>query len=433
VEYYRTVLLKNTIQVTDSDGDGVNDSIVFLPKNPINLQFTLTEDVQNLGLYTEYEEVEEVIDSSGLWDTSNYGGFDGGYGYTINNELNTLNNSGDAGSVSVTTELSVSGCIDPLASNYNPNATKQLKDSCEYDNVGTKKIITPDPSTLTNKNIRCVEGWIYVSRLGRVYSAIMYLGGLTPYRWYYNDGSSFINLSTSQHISYLRTSTFWINTSYTNRFLESTDGKGVPYRTYFHLDNQGGDTISRVIDPRHLVDPDTELGLKIRNATESLSNNFAKTLGKSVGTVINSCQDTNPPCYGCTNTSYDPFGTAGAITPFANQATDVSVDPWLSDTFVTTTKDVGWYKCACFTNGTNYKAHANGYGSSGSNWGNGITVGGTVVQGGVGHFDSLHSVFGGLRFTPAGDYHNSNWAKDEHAQLLVDIYAYKVSWMFYMA
>jgi hypothetical protein len=55
----KKILLKREIQTVDTDNDGVADSIVFKPIKPINIQFTLNEDIKNIGLYTENKEEEE--------------------------------------------------------------------------------------------------------------------------------------------------------------------------------------------------------------------------------------------------------------------------------------------------------------------------------------------------------------------------------------
>lgn len=63
----KKILLKREIQTVDTDNDGTADSIVFKPKTftiddedyLINIQFILTEDIKNIGLYTENKEEGE--------------------------------------------------------------------------------------------------------------------------------------------------------------------------------------------------------------------------------------------------------------------------------------------------------------------------------------------------------------------------------------
>ena len=55
----KKILLKRGIQTVDTDGDGIADSIEFTIKEPINIQFTLYEDIKNIGEFTENKEEGE--------------------------------------------------------------------------------------------------------------------------------------------------------------------------------------------------------------------------------------------------------------------------------------------------------------------------------------------------------------------------------------
>jgi hypothetical protein len=470
--YLRTVLLKNRIQVIDTDGDGIGDSIVYLPKDPINIQFTMTEDVQNLGLYTEYEELGEEIDLNGMWDTTNYGGGDGGTGYTQSGGLPPYGGTGDTTDNNGLTD--VEGCTDPLADNYNPAATVYLVGSCTYDFGGVGgggegggtgsgggfggSSPTPDPSLLNASNTRCTEGYLYFYGGGdRHYYAIYpkFISTQTRYIWKWvtaggSRGAENLNLSDHQRrLSDARDNKngygVWISIGEENNYLKAgnfpsdaptylggatfdsggfhvvrgrtyiTQYGGVPATDYRNLGIAVGDAI----------DGSTSLGGRVRSTAEYISSQMAKRLGKNGGTVINSCPNYNPPCYGCRNgTNTNSFGESTDIAPHARNG-DGSLKGQGVD---------GWYKCSCNLNGTNWRPHASVTGG----WGDGLNSNGSVLAGGIGKFDTLTSVFGGLYFTPAGNYLSggSNGDDDFYGNSFptgVDfLYAYKVNWMFYM-
>jgi hypothetical protein len=55
----REILLKRGIVTEDTDGDGIKDTISFKPKQSFNIQFTLTEDIKNMGISTNPDNLKE--------------------------------------------------------------------------------------------------------------------------------------------------------------------------------------------------------------------------------------------------------------------------------------------------------------------------------------------------------------------------------------
>jgi len=132
--YKRRVQIERFISTIDSDGDGVIDTIKLVTTDKF-LPIVLKQTIDDLGIYTDYDEKEEsqVIDLSTLWDNSNDGSNDGGDDDTVDWDGNPYVDGEVANGPGGTVQIE--GCTDPAANNYNPGATIPCNgdDSCcEY-------------------------------------------------------------------------------------------------------------------------------------------------------------------------------------------------------------------------------------------------------------------------------------------------------------
>ena len=115
MEIYRRKILSNRVITSiDTDGDGQDDAITLAQLTPVNIQFYLKENIDNMGLFTDFVEEVEVIDIDNIWDLDNDGAGDGG----ISSDLPNLTNPYDDGTISTTGGVLPAYCTDPEAENY---------------------------------------------------------------------------------------------------------------------------------------------------------------------------------------------------------------------------------------------------------------------------------------------------------------------------
>jgi len=127
-KYTRKILSNRVITSIDTDGDGQDDAITLMPLTPVNIQFFLKEDIDNMGLFTDFVEEAEVIDIDNVWDLTNDGSGDGG---TMIVNTGLTNPYDDDNVISQTEGILPAYCVDENA---------QGCPSCNY----------VDPATLPN-------------------------------------------------------------------------------------------------------------------------------------------------------------------------------------------------------------------------------------------------------------------------------------------
>jgi len=70
----RKIVLTKYLQTIDTDGDGLDDTILFGTSDKI-LQIPITQTMDDMGIYNIYEDIEvEIIDIKPIWmtiDTTN--------------------------------------------------------------------------------------------------------------------------------------------------------------------------------------------------------------------------------------------------------------------------------------------------------------------------------------------------------------------------
>lgn len=346
MDYYRKILLKNKLQVLDTDGDGVGDSLVLLPKEPTYLHILLTESVDNMGTFTEYEEVEEIIDLNGIWDTTNDGSGDGG---TIPTNPGVTTNYGGGTTTDTDGSTETLGCTDPLASNYEPNATTD-DGSCEYDFgtvggtlIGGDEFVTTftqqtnPPELMDSTNTSGVERYPSL-----VFNVTIFINGtlvqpgqairyITSYSTgggeLYNIGRVSLNGSSLETITGVKREDInKLLASATNTNLTSVAvwwlyrdkrvATYLPYNLWVQASGSKGGA-------NNLIHPLTPLGGRIRYAADFTCSGIFGGNEKDVkAVVVNTCSDvgggegisSNTKCQGCGGSS-TTFGDAGDIIP----------------------------------------------------------------------------------------------------------------------
>ena len=139
-KYERKIKVKRELTTIDTNNDGVEDAIAYLNKDDLFVSVILKQTIKDLGVYTDYQEEPEIVDLGNFWETTNDGTGDGGIN-PISDDVDSGYNNGDE-TLSTVDNLSVYGCTDPNALNYNENA--ELDDgSCDYGGID---IGTPDPA-----------------------------------------------------------------------------------------------------------------------------------------------------------------------------------------------------------------------------------------------------------------------------------------------
>lgn len=76
--YERKIKIKRVLESIDSNDDGLEDTLALINKDDLYVSILLKQSIKDLGVYTDYEEEPETIDSNSLWDISNNGNDDGG-------------------------------------------------------------------------------------------------------------------------------------------------------------------------------------------------------------------------------------------------------------------------------------------------------------------------------------------------------------------
>lgn len=123
-KYERNIKINRVLTTLDTNNDGVDDTIAYLNQEDLYLPFLLKQSIKDLGVYTDYEEEEEVIDLGGFWNTSNDGFGDGGTNPISDGDTNPYGDGVDSSEViSVDGVDIVYGCTDPTDPNYNSSAT----------------------------------------------------------------------------------------------------------------------------------------------------------------------------------------------------------------------------------------------------------------------------------------------------------------------
>ena len=113
-KYTRKILSNRVITSIDTDGDGQDDAITLMSLTPVNIQFFLKENVDNMGLFTDFVEEVEIIDIDNIWDFTNDGSGDGG----SSSDLPDLTNPYNDGTISSSGGVLPAYCTDPEAENY---------------------------------------------------------------------------------------------------------------------------------------------------------------------------------------------------------------------------------------------------------------------------------------------------------------------------
>jgi hypothetical protein len=122
----RKILIKKSLKPVDSDNDGVLDSLT-LSADDLFVQIPLKQTIKDIGVYTDEQEEEEVINLDSIWDTSNDGS--GEIEEEENDEVTTDYTDGEIFGGGGSSD--VYGCTNPDALNYNPDATQSCSDCCE--------------------------------------------------------------------------------------------------------------------------------------------------------------------------------------------------------------------------------------------------------------------------------------------------------------
>jgi len=113
-KYTRKILSNRVITSIDTDGDGQDDAITLMSLTPTNIQFFLKENIDNMGLFTDFVEEVEIIDIDNIWDLDNDGSGDG----VTTSGLPDLTNPYDDDTISTTGGALPAYCTDPDATNY---------------------------------------------------------------------------------------------------------------------------------------------------------------------------------------------------------------------------------------------------------------------------------------------------------------------------
>lgn len=123
-KYERNIKIKRVLTTLDTNNDGVDDTIAYLNQEDLYLPFLLKQSVKDLGVYTDYEEEDDVIDLGSFWDTNNDGFGDGGSNPVSSGSTNPYGDGVDSPETAVNgSNVTIYGCMDATDPNYNPNAT----------------------------------------------------------------------------------------------------------------------------------------------------------------------------------------------------------------------------------------------------------------------------------------------------------------------
>jgi len=122
--YERNIKINRVLTTLDTNNDGVDDTIAYLNQEDLYLPFLLKQSIKDLGVYTDYEEEEEIIDLGGFWNTSNDGFGDGGTNPISGGGTNPYGDGVDSSEVESNGGVDIIyGCTDPTDPNYNSSAT----------------------------------------------------------------------------------------------------------------------------------------------------------------------------------------------------------------------------------------------------------------------------------------------------------------------
>jgi hypothetical protein len=129
------IRLKKFISSIDSNNDGVLDSIVLTNKD-VYVPVILKQTIQDLGLYTDESDAEQIIDLTSFWDTTNTGVNDAEEILDIGEIIDDYAPDDDVIQLSQTGTVVIVGCMDSNALNYSSSATSPCSDCCEYPQGG---------------------------------------------------------------------------------------------------------------------------------------------------------------------------------------------------------------------------------------------------------------------------------------------------------
>ena len=85
--YERKIKIKRVLESIDTNNNGFEDTLALINKDNLYVSILLKQSIKDLGVYTDYEEEPETIDSNSLWNTNNNGDDDGGVN-PINDGIN---------------------------------------------------------------------------------------------------------------------------------------------------------------------------------------------------------------------------------------------------------------------------------------------------------------------------------------------------------
>lgn len=135
-KYERKIRIQKELTAIDTDGDGVDDTLVFINNKNLYVPFLLKQSIKDIGVYTDYQEkvkeVVDVIDLSSFWNTSNDGTGDGGEILIGTDFVNPYEDDGDGETIIITNEATSFGCNDPEALNYDSNIVYNVNANCIY-------------------------------------------------------------------------------------------------------------------------------------------------------------------------------------------------------------------------------------------------------------------------------------------------------------
>lgn len=133
--YKRNIRFYKSLNLIDSDGDGVKDTIVYAPtSSKYYIQLPINQDIKDIGNYhVDDENSFEIFESNDLWDKNNG---------LVDNPPN-VQDKGDTNNIGF-----IEFCNDPDANNYNPDVINNpayipCSDCCTY-NTTSNRLSNPD-------------------------------------------------------------------------------------------------------------------------------------------------------------------------------------------------------------------------------------------------------------------------------------------------
>lgn len=147
-KYVKKILLTNKIQVNDAN------EIVFLPKEPYHLQFVLKENINNIGILTEYPNLVKETKPVSTWDTTNTGINDGGTTYGSGNEPDRDPSSTNTTYTPGGITLPTSGLIDMVG----PTTTTTTSPTGPISIEGTTSTGLPPTTTSPTRTLSVTDG-----------------------------------------------------------------------------------------------------------------------------------------------------------------------------------------------------------------------------------------------------------------------------------